>query len=275
MGMRIFCLMENTSVRPNCLYEHGLSIYLETEKHKLLVDCGASDAFIKNAEMLGIDLREVDTVVLSHGHYDHSGGILPFIEQNSSAKIYMQRSAAEDYYSIRDEGEVYIGIDKKIKELPQLVCVDDDKEIDEELSLFSGITGRRFPAKSNLRLKRKEGTELVQDDFSHEQCLVVTQEGKRILLSGCAHNGILNILDRYKEIYGDEPDVVISGFHMVQKEYSEEDMENIRCVARELATLQTVFFTGHCTGKVAYDVMKEIMGEQLHELHSGEELLSW
>lgn len=270
--MRIVCLVENTQGASDCLFEHGLCVYVETEQHKLLVDCGATDAFMKNAEMLGIDLNEVDTVILSHGHYDHSGGILPFAQMNPSAPIYMQQTAGGEYYSIREEGETYIGIDKEILKLPQLVCVDGDMEMDEELFLFSGITGRRFPAKSNQRLKRKEGDALLQDDFRHEQCLVVEQDGKHILLSGCAHNGILNILDRYREIYGDEPDVVISGFHMMQKEYSEEDIENVRSIARELVTMKTVFYSGHCTGQEAYAVMKEIMGDKLRAIHSGDQV---
>jgi len=102
--------------------------------------------------------------------------------------------------------------------------------------------------------------------------LVLEQEGKHILLSGCAHNGVLNILDRYREIYGNEPDVVISGFHMMQKEYAESDWENIRATAEELCNYQTYFYTGHCTGKEAYNVMKEIMGDRLHSIHSGEKI---
>lgn len=271
--MNITCLVENTPGSSDCLYEHGLSFYIETKEHKLLVDCGQTDAMLKNAKKLGIDLKRVDTVILSHGHYDHSGGILPFAELNPFAKIYMQRTAGGEYYSIREEGAVYIGIDKRILELPGLVQLDGDCEIDEELHLFSGVKGTRFPAKGNLRLKRKGADALVQDDFSHEQCLVIKQGGKQILLSGCAHNGILNILDRYREIYDTEPDMVFSGFHMMQKEYSPEDMENIRSVARELVGYKTIFYSGHCTGQEAYRVMKEIMGEQLREIHSGERLL--
>ena len=270
--MRIVCLVENTQGASDCLFEHGLCVYVETEQHKLLMDCGSTDSFMKNAELLGIDLCGVDTVILSHGHYDHSGGIMPFAGKNPSAQIYMQQTAGGDYYSIREEGETYIGIDKAIQKLPQLVCVDGDMDIDEELFLFSGITGKRFPAKSNQRLKRREGDVLLQDDFRHEQCLVIRQGDRHVLLSGCAHNGILNILDRYEENFGDVPDIVISGFHMMQNEYSEEDLENIRSVARELAALGTVFYTGHCTGEVAYATMKEIMGEQLVQLHSGKEI---
>ena len=91
--MHIVVLMENTPGIPGCAYEHGLSFYAETANHKILLDTGASDSFIRNAELLGIDLTQVDTVILSHGHYDHSGGIIPFTRLNPDAKIYMQESA--------------------------------------------------------------------------------------------------------------------------------------------------------------------------------------
>ncbi len=271
--MRIVTLIEDTPGNNNCEYEHGLSFYLETPMHKLLVDTGATDASLRNAKRLGIDLTQVDTVILSHGHYDHSGGLMPFNRINTQAPIYMQRSAGEDYYSIQEQGEHYIGIDKEILSLPQVKLLQGNHRIDEELEVFTEVTGRRLWPKGNLRLKKGCGENAVQDEFDHEQCLVVNCEGKRILMSGCAHNGILNILDTYKQLYGDVPDVVISGFHMVRKAYSEEDLEDIRSTAKELAKLKTMFYSGHCTGKVAFDTMKEIMGEQLQEIHSGEEIL--
>ena len=89
--MKIITLVENSCGNENCIAEHGLSIYIETEKHKLLLDTGQTDAVVKNAEALSIDLSAVDTVILSHGHYDHSGGILPFAEENPEARIIMQK----------------------------------------------------------------------------------------------------------------------------------------------------------------------------------------
>ena len=73
--MKIINLIENTPGIPNCGYEHGLSFYIETKNHRLLVDSGATDLFLWNAKTLGIDLTKVDTMILSHGHYDHGGGI--------------------------------------------------------------------------------------------------------------------------------------------------------------------------------------------------------
>lgn len=262
---RIVVLMEDTCGNSACVYEHGLSVYVETEKHRILVDTGATDKFIENAAVLAVDLTRVDTVILSHGHYDHSGGIISFLQMNQKAQIYMQKNAGGDFY----HGERYIGIAKNILSSSQVHLVEGESIIDDELSFFSGISGRRFYPKSNLLLSRRTLTgELIQDDFSHEQCLVVGD----VLISGCAHNGILNILDRYKELYGKTPSMVISGFHMMKKgDYDEEECEIIQETARELASYKNMkCYTGHCTGQVAFDVMKEIMGDQLMQIHSGD-----
>lgn len=264
--MKIITLVENTTQNPNCIAEHGLSIYIETEKHKLLLDAGSSDALLHNAKALGIDLTQVDTLILSHGHYDHSGGILPFAQINPTAKIYMQRTAADDYY----HGERYIGIDKRIAELPQIQLLDGDVEIDEELSLFTHVTGRRFWPKSNIGLTKRE----FQDEFNHEQCLVITQGEERILLSGCAHNGILNLLDKYRELYHSLPNTVISGFHMMKKtgDYTDEEIAIITQTAKELSQTDIKFYTGHCTGQIAYVIMKPTLKAKLQLLSTGAEL---
>lgn len=274
--MRIVNIMENTEGRPGCRIGHGLSFYIETPKHKLLADTGPSEDILENAVRLGISLTDIDTVFLSHGHYDHSGGILSFAKLNPRADIYMHRRAADAYYAYdgREKGYRYIGIDPAITELGQVVYTEGQMRIDDELSLFDGVMGRRNWPETNKRLRKREGGEYVQDPFLHEQYLVIEAEGRRLLLSGCAHNGILNILDRYREIYGGEPDLVISGFHMMKKsEYTEDERQNIRDTACELKRYDgTDFYTCHCTGQEAYDRMQEIMGEQLHYVHCGEEI---
>lgn len=267
--MKTVILMEDTCGNPQCEYEHGLSVYAETERHKILADTGASEKTLKNAKRLGVDLSEVDTVVLSHGHYDHSGGIFAFRKINHDAVIYMQQTALGDYY----HGDRYIGIDKRIAQLPNVRLLTGDFQIDEELSVFTEIKGRRFWPQSNLRLSMLKAGQHVQDEFIHEQCLVIHGE-KKLLISGCAHNGILNILDRYEEKYGGWPDVVVSGFHMMKKaDYDEAEEEIIRQTAEELKRKNTVFYTGHCTGQKAIDIMQPIMGEKLVQIHCGMELV--
>lgn len=267
--MKIINLVENTK-KSECLNEHGLSFYVETKKHKLLIDTGASDMFIQNAECLGVDLTQIDIVILSHGHYDHSGGLLPFAKLNPSAKIYLKDTADGDYYHVDPDREEYIGIDKEIMKLPQIVSVKDSVELDEELMLLTGFSGERNPSWSNQKLKQKVGDTYIQDTFLHEQCLVLTQGERKILLSGCAHNGILSILDKYHKHFGEYPDTVISGFHMMKEiDHTQEEVEYIRQTAYELLKTNALFYTGHCTGQAAFAIMKEIMGDKLQELYSG------
>ena len=276
--MRIINLIENTEGVHGCASAHGLSFYIETKKHKMLVDLGPSEKTLENAAKLGIDLGAVDMVILSHGHYDHSGGILSFSKINEHADVYMQRLATGDYYSDNGEKEGqdryrYIGIDKKIAALPQVKLLDGDLVIDDEISLFvmdEPVNNRPF---TNSRLKEKVNGSYVQDDFRHEQYVVISEGNRKILISGCAHNGILNILNEYERKYGSNPDAVISGFHLMKKtEYTDDEVAEIVDTAKRLKRFRTTFYTCHCTGVKAYESMRCIMGDQLRYVHSGEEV---
>ncbi|MCR4735785.1 MAG: MBL fold metallo-hydrolase [Treponema sp.] len=285
--MKITALMENTPGSPDCTALHGLSFYIETKAHKILFDSGPSDETLKNAEKLGVDLKQVDIAVLSHGHYDHSGGLLAFAALNPKAKIYMQRGAGGENYAFDgpDKGYRYIGIDKKILELPQVQLLDGDAKLDEELSLFT-IDQRKFPLPStNKRIVRKlsqacpnEESKLVsenfiQDDFTHEHCLFIDDgPANRALISGCAHNGILNIIEEFIRKYGQEklPGLVLSGFHLLRKSgYEENDYAEQDEIAKKLASYSCKFYTCHCTGQEPYERMKAILGDQLEYFHTG------
>ena len=274
--MRIVCLIENTEGSAGCGIEHGLCLYVETERHKLLLDTGASDLFIKNAEKKGVDLTKVDTVVISHGHSDHGGGLEAFSRMNPKAKIYMQAAAEGAYYAHHDPNQEpkYIGLAPEVKVFPQLVRIHGNMTIDEELSVFSVVSDERPIPSANRALKEKQGECFVPDLFRHEQYLVIQAENRQILFSGCCHHGIRNVLATYRELYGRDPDDVISGFHMLQRNgYSDEDLEEIVDTAHALKEYHTVFYTGHCTGEQPYEIMKGIMGEQLQYMHCGDEIV--
>lgn len=269
--MKLINLIENTSVTCGLRYEHGLSFYVETQHHRLLIDTGASDAFLYNADMLGVDLSQVDTVILSHGHYDHTGGVLGFVQRNPSAAIYLNEAAGAEYYHKDVMSERYIGIDKRILALPQLHLTTGSHVIDDEISIFTHVAGRKLWPVGNHALKQKIGEQFVDDNFCHEQYVVLSEMGKNILISGCAHMGIVNILDTYHSLYDGAPDMVFSGFHMKKNgDYTEEEKQLIYATATELTKLPTIFYTGHCTSEPAYDLLYKIMGEQLHQIHTGD-----
>lgn len=215
--MRIINLVENEPGDSGCEAAHGLSFYVETENHKLLFDSSPSEVVLRNTKTLGVNLTAVDTVILSHGHYDHSGGILPFVELNPRAKIYMQQNAGGEYYAFdgEEQGFRYIGIDKKILSLTQVQLLKGDTKIDDELQLFT-VGERAYPLPStNKRLRELCNGQYIQDEFHHEQNLLLTAEGKKILFCGCAHNGILNVIETLERKFGPAslPDLVIGGFH--------------------------------------------------------------
>lgn len=268
--MRILTLVENTCGDARCGAEHGLCLYIRTQRHTLLMDTGQTDLLLCNAAALEIDLSQVDTVILSHGHYDHTGGVLPLTQVCPDADVYMRRSAAEPHFN----GERYIGIDSRILSLPHLHLLNDDVRLDDELFLFGGVAGKHGRPAGNRTLTAERDGVRTADDFAHEQNLVLTQSGKNGLLCGCAHCGILNILDRYRELFGSAPDYVVGGFHMMKRDgaYTPEETDDILRTAKALSRLPTVFFTGHCTGAEALETMRSVMGAQLHALHSGTEL---
>ena len=154
--MKIITLVENTAGAAACGIEHGLSFYIETGDHKILMDTGASDLFLKNAEKLGVDVGAVDTVVLSHGHYDHSGGLAAFRAVNENALIYMQPGARGEYYADEDErGPRYIGLSEEAKQLKGIVFVPAVSEfrIDDALSVFGAIGHAHPSPEGNRELK--------------------------------------------------------------------------------------------------------------------------
>ena len=276
--MRIINLVENELGDSGCEAAHGLSFYVETENHKLLFDSSPSDVVIRNAQKLGVNLGVVDTVILSHGHYDHSGGILPFVELNPRAKIYMQQNAGGEYYAFdgEEQGFRYIGIDKKILSLPQVQLLKGDTKIDDELQVFT-VDNRAFSLPStNKRLRELCNGQYIQDEFHHEQNLLLTADGKKILFCGCAHNGILNVMETLERKFGNTmlPDLVIGGFHLMKRtEFSEADTAEVTEIANRLRACKAHFATCHCTGLPVFNQMKEIMGDQLSYVRSGDEVL--
>lgn len=264
--MKVTVLIENTSNSENLYAEHGLSILVKTDKHNVLVDTGASGNFALNAEKLGIDLKAVDTLILSHGHYDHCGGVCTFGEINSTASIYINQNA---FGNFRNTDGKYIGIDEKIKNLSNLVLTSGDLIIDEQTGVFSDVHGKKFFPTDNARLLHIENGKPVCDNFNHEQYTVITENGKAILLAGCAHRGIVNIMESFYEKYGKAPDAVFSGFHLMKKsEYNQDDIELIESTAKALSEYNTVFYTGHCTGE-AINCLESIMGNNLVRIYSG------
>ncbi len=257
--MKITALTENTSSREDLGSEHGLSLFVETKETRLLFDMGQSGLFAKNAEKLGVDLREAELAVLSHGHYDHGGGLPVFLAMNDRAPVFLSRYAFDEVYNA--EGR-YIGLDPALKTEPRLVFTGEETELSPSLHLYAcNERERKHPIDSAGLTVKREG-KLVPDDFRHEQFLLAEEHGTRVLFSGCSHKGILNLIEWFR------PDVLVGGFHLM-KTAPGEDLEPF---VRALGSCGAELFTCHCTGQAQFDYLRERM-DNLYYLSVGERIV--
>ena len=246
--MTITSLLENTSEREDILTEHGLSLYIETKSHKILFDMGQSDLFAHNAKKLNVDLSDVDLAILSHGHYDHGGGLAHFLTINEKAPVFIHKDAFLPHYN---GTEKYIGLDPSLSDHPRLLYTDDSLRLDDGLMLFScNDRTKKYPLGS-FGLTEKTENGYIPDDFRHEQYLLIKEDGKTVLISGCSHKGIIDITSWFL------PDILIGGFHFSKMPLD----DTLIHAAKLLDSYPTVYYTCHCTGEAQFSMMQEQMSD--------------
>lgn len=269
--MKLMTLLENTACTEGLCASHGLSLYLEANGQRILFDMGPDDGFMANAQTLGVDLSAVDLAIVSHGHYDHTGGLGRFFACNDHAKVYVHQGAFAPLYSEK-EGLHYIGIDPAMEAYAhRFVTVEGVTSLGEGLTLFGDVkdlTGATV-ASASLKEQLPDGT-LQPDAFQHEHNLLVQEGGRTILVAGCAHCGIVNILNRAESMVGQHMDAMVGGFHLFQLTADDPDSDAlIDQVGQALQSRPTQYYTGHCTGDYAYGRLAQQLGAQLHRISGG------
>lgn len=261
--MKIYVLIENTSSRPGLVAEHGLSLWVEACGRRILFDTGASSAFAENALKMGPDLSTADACVLSHGHCDHGGGLLRFLQENTHAPVLVSPHAFDLHYNAHGKD---IGLPPSLLRHERVCVVEEDVH-----PLFPGVVLHRAASMPTLYPAEGQGMQAVvggmrvADDFRHEQYLLVEEHGLRVLISGCSHRGVLNIASYFR------PDVLVGGFHYMRCS-TEADTARLQQAAQEMLALPTQYYTGHCTGAFALGVLQPQMGERLRAFATGDVL---
>ena len=276
--MKVTVLIENTAPEGSGLaFEPGLSLYIEYNGKKILLDAGISGDFAANAEKLGVDLKAVELGILSHGHFDHSDGLRAFFPLNERVEFLLRPGAEGPYFSIKPSPR-FIGIHRDIwrdcrhrfrfvegvYELGEGMWLLPDGEVDPE------FTGRA----KDLVYKRGED-DFIPDDFRHEQSLVFETRRGLVVFNSCSHSGIVNIVRGVQKMLpGRKVHAVVGGFHMFGKNTpngmncSEEYVYKVADALKELGVEEV--YTGHCTGANALSLLKERFGAGCHGMTTGQ-----
>ncbi|EJX06809.1 metallo-beta-lactamase family protein [gut metagenome] len=270
--MKIIALTENTSQQAWPV-EHGLSLYIELNGLHILFDMGQSNLFAENAARKGIDLEKVDLAILSHGHYDHGGGLKTFLQMNSHAPVYVHRRAFEPHYSLRSNGLHYIGLNTELQYHPNLKFCDSYTYINNQLQLFTQTEGKYLCPPGNRLLF---GPALdTPDTFCHEQSLLISEGHLRVLIAGCAHTGIINILQKAQQLSTHPITHVFAGMHLTKSGLTAtEEAAFIKQLAEKLLAYPGChYYTMHCTGIEAYTQLKQYMQDRINYLSTGDDII--
>lgn len=252
--MKIYTLIENQKQKNSgFLAEHGLCLYFRHSGKNILFDTGASDAFVYNATLLGIDLNKVDICIISHAHDDHIGGLEAFLGINNHAEVYLKSAARGDFYTKRLTKKERTSLDPAFfdKYADRLHFFDDKIDVAEGVTAASVKTFRRLPLYASLMLEKKDD-KFIPDSLDHELYVVIKEKDGLIVLTGCAHHGVLNILMSAEEEFGKIKGVV-GGFHLNgsgKRNYMKEPEFEIVAIAKYFENKKIKkIYTGHCTGQ--------------------------
>jgi len=209
--MKITTLIENLVYKQGLVAEHGLSLYIKTENRKILFDTGQTGLFLQNAQKLGIAIEDVNMLVLSHGHYDHTGGLYPFLEKNSKAKVYAKKDVFIPKYHGPNRFIGTLRNEKLLKD--RLIYIETITELADAVFIMPDIIIHNALDTHFKGMYKKVGSEFVPDEFDDELFLKLKQNDRINIVTACSHRGITNICDTATEQFKLPVGLILGGFH--------------------------------------------------------------
>ncbi len=265
MGVRITTLIENNpDSNGELLVEHGLSLYLEVDGLKILFDTGQSGKFLENAKKMNIDLSRLDYIIISHGHYDHANGLKELLKATDARPTLIVGSEffKKKYKLLDDGGYRYNGINFSegfiAENMPMIKVHGDVYQLSENVTIYHNFDKTNDFEGLNKKFYCQEGSDKVIDDFADEISLAVNTKEGLVVIVGCSHVGVVNILNTIATKNNSPLFGVVGGTHLVEADSARIDStiaffkeKNLKMVA-----------VSHCTGEQG---LKEVMKQMPEE----------
>lgn len=263
--MKVTTLIEDKKVdNKNLKTEHGFSAYIEVDGKNILFDTGQSGDFIDNAKELDIDLKKLDYLLMSHGHFDHSGGFKRLIKEiDPDLQVLVGQGFFNEKYNLTEDGSYDYKGNSFDEDFLRDNSIDfqyiekDITNLTEDLMVFTNFDrDEAFENTDNIKYIKKDG-KYIKDEFLEEISLGIKTSKGLLVIVGCSHPGIVNILDTIIDRTGMDIYGVIGGTHLLKEK--DEKINRIVDYLKE-KDIKLVGF-GHCTG----DRVEEILAERLKE----------
>lgn len=267
--LKLTILAENKVRKSNLLAEHGLSIWIELDDKFFLFDAGQSDVYLTNAYKLGIDVTCADSIILSHGHYDHGGGLLYF-PSKTAAKLIAHPSAFKRKVSRQDNGQLaFAGLPKNLPSWPDLQFNSSICQIHDTAYAVTGIETDTGYKKSAENMFIQENGQIYPDPMIDEQVMVIARNYGLVVILGCSHPGVINCLLHIKRKFpGHKINTVIGGMHLSNK--NDNELVQIIDMFRELEISRLLPL--HCTGLNASCQMKAMLEDKVFLHQTGDQI---
>lgn len=262
--MKFRFLIENKTDSDGLVAEHGLSVYIEAHGKKILFDTGASELFVRNAEKLKVDLSSVEELVISHGHYDHTGGVPAFCEINKIAPIYIHENAFYENFSLDENGERSMDsiqwTDREISEIePRIIRTSGVKWLSRDIAVSGTIPEISGYEPTSTFYRILNDGNIVEDSMDHEQMLVIREPEGLYVFSGCSHRGVIPAVRYARKIFdGEKIAVLVAGMHLYSADENMRRKVLDQIIAEDIDTVMPV----HCTGIDAICDLKMLMKDK-------------
>lgn len=271
MNVAVSILVENTTPSPSLIGEYGFSALVEVDNRKILFDTGSKDALFKNAENMGIRLEEVEALVISHGHFDHTGAVIPFLQRFGPKKFYSHPDIFSRRFSQGKRGVgFHIGCPFERGDLEnngaEMIFTDTISEIMPGVFISGEIPRRNHFENTGGNFVIANGQDLLEDKLIDDMALFIDHPAGLIIISGCAHSGMINTIEYIQQKTGrSKIQAFIGGTHLIT---ASEDRMVQTIAALESLDIEMIA-VAHCTGFYAAARLYNELGPRVIKADTG------